>query len=323
MRLPVAGSEPPFLPMNKPPLRFLFPGLLLVGFCLVLVHGAWAQDAATAVPAAGPAQRNVLQTIIASGPLGIAIWCAILGASVTMVTFVIQNILTLRSDRLAPPPMVASLREVIAAGNYQEAWEICNANRNYLANTLKAGLERVGRGKDVFDDALAEHGLREAQVLRTRNSYLSVIGVVSPMIGLLGTVIGMMKAFTVLGGSGISDPRALASSIGEVLLATASGLFIAIPAFVSYYIFRNRAQMAIVNAEDCISKLVEDVPFEELAGVRIGESFNAGAGSFSADDAVSRRVSMALTTNCPVCNAPVNPGQNPCPNCGATLDWKH
>ena len=94
-------------------------------------------------------------------------------------------------------------------------------------------MERIGRGKDVFDDALAEHGLREAQMLRTRNSYLSVIGVVSPMIGLLGTVIGMMKAFTVLGGSGISDPRALASSIGEVLLATASGLFIAIPAFVS------------------------------------------------------------------------------------------
>ena len=202
-----------------------------------------------------------------------------------MVTFVIQNILTLRADRLAPPPLVASLRQVIAAGNYQEAWEICNANRNYLANTLKAGLERIGRGKDVFDDALAEHGLREAQMLRVRNSYLSVIGVVSPMIGLLGTVIGMMKAFTVLGGSGISDPRALASSIGEVLLATASGLFIAIPAFVSYYIFRNRAQMAIVNAEDRISSLVEDVPFEELAGVRIGETFDAGAGSFSMGDA--------------------------------------
>ena len=206
-------------------------------------------------------------------------------------------------------------------GNYQEAWEICNANRNYLANTLKAGLERVGRGKDVFDTALAEHGLREAQVLRTRNSYLSVIGVVSPMIGLLGTVIGMMKAFTVLGGSGISDPRALASSIGEVLLATASGLFIAIPAFVSYYIFRNRAQMAIVNAEDRLNSLVEDVPFDELQGVRIGSNFSAGEGAVSMDDE-SRRVSMALTTACPVCNGPISPGQTPCPHCGSTLAWK-
>ena len=305
--------------MNKSPLRLLWP-LLVVGGFLWLAHGAFAQEAAVGA-ATVPKERNVLQTILGSGPLGIAIWVAILGASVTMVTFVIQNILTLRNDRLAPPLLVNSLRQVLNDGNYQEAWEVCNANRNYLANTLKAGLERVGRGKDVFDNALAEHGLREAQVLRTRNSYLSVIGVVSPMIGLLGTVIGMMKAFTVLGGSGISDPRALASSIGEVLLATASGLFIAIPAFVSYYIFRNRAQMAIVNAEDRLNSLVEDVPFEELQGVRIGPNFSAGQGAVSMEDE-SRRVSMALTTACPVCNGSISPGQTPCPHCGSTLAWK-
>ena len=306
--------------MNKSHHRLLLFLCLLGGTMFLMVHGIHAQDAA--VPAAGaPRERSVLQTILSSGPLGLAIWTAILVASVTMVSFVIQNILTLRNDRLAPPPLLNSLRQVLADGNYQEAWEICNANRNYLANVLKAGLERIGRGKDVFDDALAEHGLREAQILRTRNSYLSVIGVVSPMIGLLGTVIGMMKAFTVLGGSGISDPRALASSIGEVLLATASGLFIAIPAFVSYYVFRNRAQMAIVNAEDRLNSLVEDVPFEELQGVRIGENFSAGEGA-AATEGDQRAVSMSLTTNCPVCNAAISAGQTPCPHCGATLAWK-
>ncbi len=312
--------------MNKfrPAHRFLVLLFLMAGTFLLVSHSAFAQDAAAAAtPAAstGPAEKNVLQTILSSGPLGIAIWCAILGASIAMVTFVIQNILTLRAERLAPTPLIQSLRQVIDAGNYQEAWEICNANNNYLANTLKSGLERIGRGKDVFDDSLAEHGLREAQILRTRNSYLSVIGVVSPMIGLLGTVIGMMKAFTVLGGSGISDPRALASSIGEVLLATASGLFIAIPAFISYYVFRNLAQAAIVNAEDRLNLLVEDMPFEELQGVRIGENFSAGEGTLSTTDSASRRVSMALTTNCPVCSAPITAGENPCPHCNATLDW--
>ncbi len=300
--------------MKKLCIRLVLP-ILVVGALFAFAPAAFAVDEA-------PKERNVVQTILSSGPLGVAIWCAILGASITMVTFVIQNILTLRNDRLAPPPLIDSLRQVLGAGNYQEAWEICNANRNYLANTLKAGLERIGRGKDVFDDALAEHGLREAQMLRTRNSYLSVIGVVSPMIGLLGTVIGMMKAFTVLGGEGISNPRALASSIGEVLLATASGLFIAIPAFVSYYIFRNRAQMVIVNAEDRINSLVEEVPFEELAGIRIGENFSAGEGALAVNEKESRRVSMALTTNCPVCNSAIAAGQTPCPHCGATLDWK-
>ena len=290
--------------------------LVILGW-VFLTGSVLAQDTESTAPRA----KSVLQTILDSGPLGMAVWAAILVTSITMVTFVIQNLLTLRNDRLAPPPLVNSLRQVLADGNYQEAWEICNANRNYLANTLKAGLERLGRGKDVFDNALVEHGLREAQVLRTRNSYLSVIGVVSPMIGLLGTVVGMMGAFTVLGSSGIGDPRALAGKMGEVLLATASGLFIAIPAFVSYYIFRNRAQMAIVNAEDRLNSLVEDVPFEELQGVRIGENFSAGEGAVSMNSE-SRRVSMALTTNCPVCNSPVSPGQNPCPACGATLAWK-
>ncbi len=309
--------------MNKSSQRFLLFLCIFGGAWLLSTHGLHAQEAGAASPATpAPPPKSVLQTIFDSGPLGLAIWAAILGASVTMVTFVIQNILTLRNDRLAPPPLLNSLRQVLTDGNYQEAWEICNANRNYLANVLKAGLERIGRGKDVFDDALAEHGLREAQILRTRNSYLSVIGVVSPMIGLLGTVIGMMKAFTVLGGSGISDPRALASSIGEVLLATASGLFIAIPAFVSYYVFRNRAQMAIVNAEDRLNSLVEDVPFEELQGVRIGENFSAGQGAMILSEGDQRAVSMSLTTNCPVCNAAISPGQTPCPHCGATLAWK-
>ncbi len=304
--------------MNPPIRRPLLFLLLFGGAFLLFCHGVSAQEAAK--PAA-PESKTFLEIIWESGPLGRLVWAGIFGVSIVMVTFVIQNILTLRNDRLAPAPLYNSLKQVLTAGNYQEAWEICNANRNYLANTLKAGLERVGRGKDVFNDALAEHGLREAQTLRTRNSYLSVVGVISPMIGLLGTVIGMMRAFAVLGQNGLNDQRALASSIGEVLMATASGLFIAIPAFVAYYIFRNRAQIVIVNAEDRLNSLVEEIPFDELQGVRIGENFSAGEGTLSAAESVSRRVSMALTTNCPVCNGAVTAGENPCPHCGATLDW--
>ena len=196
-----------------------------------------------------------------------------------MVTFIIQLFLTLRDEQLAPKALVDSLQATIRAGNYQEAWEICRANKAYIARVLKGALERVGRGKDAVENALIEHGLREAQVLRTKNSYLSVVGVVAPMIGLLGTVIGMMGAFAVLGASGVSDPRALALRIGEVLMATASGLFIAIPAFIFYYYFRNRSTIVLVNADDKLNYLVEDIPFEELAGVKIGENFEAGAGA--------------------------------------------
>jgi len=270
--------------------------------------------------AKAPGGQSIIETVKEGGPLIILIWCAIVLTSVTMVTFIIQNIMSLRKNKLAPPPLIAALQQTILNGNYQEAWETCNANRNYLANVLKAGLTRLGRGKEAVEDAVAEHGLREATMLRTRNSYLSVIGVVSPMIGLLGTVIGMMGAFRVLAGSGISDPRALSGKIGEVLLATASGLFIAIPAFVSYYVFRNVSQMCIVHADDVVNSLLIDIPFDELDGVQVGENFNAGAAQ--GGEGGARKVSMALTTACPICNGAITPGVNPCPHCGSTLDWQ-
>jgi biopolymer transport protein ExbB len=285
----------------------------------ILAASALAQDAPAA--AAAPPPDSIIHVILNGGPLIVMIWCAILGTSVTMVTFVIQNIITLRKEKMAPKALVDSLGNEISAGNYQGAWETCNANNNYMSNVLKGALERVGRGKEAVNDSVAEYSLREATGLRTRNSYLSVIGVISPMIGLLGTVIGMMKAFAVLGASGIGDPRGLATSIGEVLMATASGLFIAIPAFISYYIFRNRTQQVIVYADDKIGRLLEDIPFEELQGLRIGENFSAGQPGILDDASQSRRVSMALSTNCPVCNGAVTPGVNPCPHCGASLDW--
>jgi len=279
---------------------------------------AFAQEAAAG---GAPNNESIIHVILSGGPLIIFIWCAILGTSITMVTFVIQNIITIRKQKMAPKALADSLRNDIDAGNYQGAWETCSANNNYLANVLKGGLERIGRGKEAVGDTLAEYALREATTLRTRNSYLSVIGVISPMIGLLGTVIGMMKAFAVLGASGIGDPRGLATSIGEVLMATASGLFIAIPAFISYYVFRNRTQMVIVAADHEINRLIDDIPYEELTDLRIGENFNAGQPGLAPEASQSRRVSMGLTTNCPVCNGAVTPGVNPCPHCGATLDW--
>jgi biopolymer transport protein ExbB len=290
---------------------------LLAGVALLLLaHGVSAAE--EGAPAA-PESKTLFQTIWEGNALIKMVWLSIIGASVTMVTFIVQGMLTLQKKKLAPPPLVESLKQTITAGNYQEAWEICNANRNYLANVLKAALTRIGRGSEVVEEAIIEHGQREATLLRTRNSYLSVIGVVSPMIGLLGTVIGMIGAFSVLGQSGIADPRALAGKIGEVLFATASGLFIAIPAFVFYYVFRNMTAVVVVHGDDMVHNLVQDIPYAELEGVRIGPDFDAGAGVHSTGGA--RKVSLALTTNCPVCSGSVTAGVNPCPHCGATLDW--
>lgn len=299
-------------------LRRFLPLFLFLGLLALSCATGFAQDEAPATPE--NKEHSVLEVIMDGGPLIMFIWVCIIATSVIMVTLTIQLAMTLRKEKLAPPPLVEALHQTISAGNYQEAWATCAANKNYLANVLKAALTRIGRGKDAVEAATAEHGLREATMIRTRNSYLSVIGVVSPMIGLLGTVIGMMGAFAVLAGSGIQDPRALSGKISEVLLATASGLFIAIPAFIAYYVFRNVSQAVIVHADDVVNTLLLDIPYDELQGVQIGENFSAGIpmGGMTGG---ARKVSMALTTNCPVCNGAVTPGVNPCPHCGATLDW--
>ena len=254
---------------------------------------------------------SIIEMILHGGPLIIMIWLAIVATSVVMVTFIIQLFLQVRPQNLAPKALVGALDESLRAGNFQEAWETCQANaKTYIAAVLGGALERIGRGKDATDTAIIELGIRQSQVFKTRNSYLSVIG--------------MMGAFAVLGQTGVSDPRKLALSIGEVLLATASGLFIAIPAFIFYYFFRNRISDATVFADSELNHLVEDIPFDEVKGLRIGENFSAGDGlsAGSAESKVSHKVSMQLTTNCPVCQTAVVPGHNPCPGCGTTLDWQ-
>lgn len=298
-------------------LLFLFSLLLLLS-----TPGAFGQTAGSpAVPGDDFEPQSLFEIIQNGGTMAIIVWLAILLTSMIMVGFVIQLLMTLRREHLAPRALVDALRNEITAGNYQGAWETCNANDNYLANVLQSGLERIGRGKEAVEDAIAEHALRETLVLRTRNSYLSVIGVVSPMLGLLGTVIGMLGAFQHFGQRGISDPRGLATSISEVLMATAAGLFIAIPAFIAYYIFRSRIQMAVVYADDQINDLLLDLPYEDLAGLRIGANFDASASLAESGAKQARRVSMELTTNCPVCNGAVTPNVSPCPHCGSTLEW--
>ena len=304
--------------MIKNHLRRYLPAILPAIITLLTTSGAFAQAAVE------HKNESVVSAIFQGGPLIIFIWLCILATSTIMVTLIIQLALSLKKEKLAPPPLVDSLRQLIGSGNYQEAWETCNANRNYFANVLKSGLNRIGRGKEAVESSLAEHGMREATLLRTRNSYLSVIGVVSPMIGLLGTVIGMMGAFSVLGASGMSDPRGLSMKISEVLLATAAGLFIAIPAFVAYYIFRNVSQASIVYADDIVNQLVTDIPYDELAGMQIGESFgHAGAPAAAAAGRpmMPGRAAAAAATACPVCAGSITVGQSPCPHCGSVLSW--
>jgi len=305
--------------------------LALLTAC-ALLNPLPAQDApATPAPAAGaPAADDA--TPAPKAPQSVTTWDFLkeggyamipLGlASVCVVWFTLEGFVFLRAAKLAPTALTARLRESLAAGNYQEAWTICQANKCFLSNVVSSGLERIGKGKDAVEFAIEETAIRESTILKTNTTYLSVVGVVSPMIGLTGTVMGMINAFRTLGDNGISNPAELAKNIGEVLVATMSGLSVAIPAFVFYYILRARAQTAILASESQVYKLLDDIPYDQLVGIKIGENFSPDqAKTRSARAGTSQKVSRNVTTNCPACNAPINVGTSPCPNCATVLDW--
>jgi biopolymer transport protein ExbB len=283
--------------------------------------GAAPAPGADAAAAPAPAAKAVtISDMVMQGGF-VMIFLGI--ASVCMVWFGIEGFIILRTAKLAPPALVARLKEAFKAGNYQEAWNLCKANKCFLSNVLGNGLERIGRNKDAVEFIVEETAIRESNDLKTNTTYLSVIGVVSPMIGLTGTVWGMIGAFKTLGDNGISNPALLAGKIGEVLIATMSGLVVAVPAFILFYILRARAQSAILHAESQVYRLLDEVPYEQLSGVRIGADFAAegSAKTRSARSGVSQKVSRNVTTNCPSCNAPITVGASPCPNCGTVLDW--
>ncbi|MCE0522711.1 MAG: MotA/TolQ/ExbB proton channel family protein [Methylacidiphilales bacterium] len=290
-----------------------------------------AQDAGTPAAAAAPGgdtgtapapapKATTFSDMLSQGGFVMYVLAA---ASVCLVWFTAEGFVILRPKKLAPPALVARIREAFKAANYQEAWNICRTNRCFLGNVLGNGLERIGRSKDAVEFIVEQTALREANDLKTNTTYLSVIGVVSPMIGLTGTVWGMIGAFKALGDNGIANPSLLAAKIGEVLVATMSGLVVAVPAFVFFYVLRARAQRAILHAESEVYRLLDDVPYEQLSGVRIGESFSSDQAGKSRTlrSGVSQKVSRNVTTNCPSCNAPISVGTTPCPNCGTALDW--
>ena len=211
--------------------------------------------------------------------MGGAVSWLLLAASILIMAYAIEAVIKIRIARLAPPAVYAQLKDAFVSGNYPQAVQICTANPCYLSRIVQAGVERLGRGRDAAEKAMGEVTAKEINDLKSNINYLSVIGVVSPMVGLTGTVIGMMKAFKTLGSSGAADPSKLSANISEVLFATAFGLFVAIPGFVLYYVFRNRVQTVTVAVEQKIGHLFEDVPFEQLTGYRVQDYLGEGAAA--------------------------------------------
>ena len=244
--------------------------LLLAAFLCLGTAVASAEEAKKDAKAAH--SKSLLETLVEGGwvmfPIGIM--------SVLTVYLSTDGIRNTSVKKTSPPPYEAEVKRLFQAGDYVGAYTFCRDNKSPLTNVLRVGISLLGDGKTMVEEGMISEMHKESAAMGTQINYLSVIGVVTPMIGLLGTVTGMIKAFSTLGSSGIGDPSSLSGAIGEVLVATASGLVIAIPAFGMFYFLRSRSTSAMHHIQDIINQLFRKMPYESLEGVHIsGEEIYA------------------------------------------------
>lgn len=190
--------------------------------------------------------------------------------SVLTLYLIGDGIIRTGRKRVIPDDQLTQVRGFFQQGDYVNAYEYCRSHPSPLTSVVQAGISGLGEGKTETEEAIHGELVRVNSSMTTYISYLSVIGVCTPMIGLLGTVTGMIRAFETLGTSGIGDPSSLSAAIGEVLVATASGLFIAIPAFGAFYFLRNRATKVVYALQIELARLFRRMPYQSLAGVHIG-----------------------------------------------------
>lgn len=195
----------------------------------------------------------------------------IAACSVFTLYLVADGVRRTSRKQMSPAASEQAVKSLFRQGDYVGAFEFCKTNPSPLTNVLGTGISLLGEGKQVAEEGMFGQISKENGRLQTRISYLSVIGVCTPMIGLLGTVTGMIKAFATLGNAGIGDPSSLSAAIGEVLVATAAGLSIAIPAFGAFYFLRNRAAGAIHYIQDTVGDLFLKMPYDALAGINLGD----------------------------------------------------
>lgn len=247
---------------------------LLVLGNLAIVAPAFSQEPAAAPAPAGetaaaPAkiEHTLMDRIHEGGwvmyPIGIC--------SVALIWLTVDLWLRTTLKKMAPPAQVAQVQDLFRAGDYVGAYQFCKNNTSPFCEVSRVALSFVGDGEDAVEGALFTEMNKVNSVVQTRINYLSVIGVCTPMIGLTGTVTGMMSAFATLGTSGVGDPSKLSAAIGEVLVATASGLFIAVPAFMFFYVLRNRLQGSMHGLQEVIGGLFRKMPYAHLKDAHVGE----------------------------------------------------
>lgn len=229
--------------------------LLLGCLAICLIALAVASPAALAQDTpAGEGGTTLGANIRAAGTIGVVIILLSIAGVSLIITFAMQ----IRRDVMVPPELLGHLEQLFEEEDYDAALEVCESNPSFLSSVLAAGLPKIDRSYGEIEAAMEESGDQEAARLHQKVGYLSLIASIAPMMGLLGTVVGMVAAFNVIARSKASPkPSELAGGISMALMTTVMGLLVAIPMSIAYYVFRNRVTNIIIEVGNVATELME------------------------------------------------------------------
>jgi biopolymer transport protein ExbB len=244
--------------------------LLLIALGLGGGLAAWAQegggDAAGTLTVEGdaaPAEASsggggFLTVVTSSGWIGIILWLSMFAGSMAGVWLTIDSFVKIQEKKIFPETLVSKVREAMEQGDVMKALNHCKEEPGPLANILSAGFSNVEEGFETVQEAIGVAADLESEKLMQRVNYLNVVGNIEPMLGLLGTVQGMIFAFATLAtGAGAAKQAALAMNISQALYTTAAGLCVAIPAVAFFFYFRNRVTNILLSMEMMTMDLVK------------------------------------------------------------------
>jgi len=181
----------------------------------------------------------------------------ILLCSIVAMAIVAERFWTLRRTRVAPNNLVVQVWQWAKAGHLTEERMRSLRTESPLGRILAAGLANRRQDREIMKERLEEVGRHVVHDLERYLNTLGTIASITPLLGLLGTVLGMIKVFTVISTQGVGDAGALAGGISEALITTAAGLFVAIPSLMFYRYFRGRIDSLVLTMEQEALKMVE------------------------------------------------------------------
>ncbi|MFC1535465.1 MotA/TolQ/ExbB proton channel family protein, partial [Thermodesulfobacteriota bacterium] len=197
---------------------------------------------------------NSVIDLIAKG--GVVMYPIILCSIIALAVF-LERLWVLRRKRIIPSEFIRNVEEQIKKHKISEALFLCQGDSSSIAKIFLAGLKNTGRGMWLVKEAIEERGGREGAILEKNVGILSTIANLTPLLGLLGTVSGMIKTFKVISLQGGGNPSLLAGGIAEALITTATGLCVAIPTLVCYRILKDKAEALIFEMEENSIRIIE------------------------------------------------------------------